>query len=370
MVDQVTIPPSQTPGVPLVYERNKAVADGEDEFDVVDDAVDAASDTVIIGPGTYGTVSVNTAGLDIIGAGPGTVIDGGGFLPLSITADDVTVSNLAATCETTSGDFAVDVPSTHNRVELERVYVLQSGSDAINLAGGNCTAERCVVRGTTGSGIVLGARSKASGCQVVAGSGKSISNNGVEIDGPYARAVNNTILDAGNHGIAWTSTSDWSAASENRIENPTNDGFVADGEGISFSGNTVTGANTVWNLANATNPSFGANSPSVPEQSITIPEQTIQNGNTYGIVINFNSFVFPTEAGVQDTSGNAPTDLTWEIVSDPHGSPTVEHSGNTKHEEISHSAGGSELNGDVEFRINNSTGGEVTAQAHFEVYGT
>lgn len=82
--------------------EGKALADDGDVYDSIQNAVDAASSWVKVGPGTFNeSITISTAGLTLTGSGDRTIITGGGDA-ISVQQPDATVSELRSECSGTA----------------------------------------------------------------------------------------------------------------------------------------------------------------------------------------------------------------------------------------------------------------------------
>lgn len=161
MVTEIIIPPTDIPGIPVPFRRNKAVLNGDKDFDTIQDAVDQSGtgDVVVVGAGTFSeSVTVTTDDLTLIGSGRATVIDGGTTgTALTINANDVTVKNLEVKTTQGGGNLfhGVILGADSNRVKLVDVTVSSSDGDGIGMLasgtdGDGHIVDRCVTFATDG----------------------------------------------------------------------------------------------------------------------------------------------------------------------------------------------------------------------------
>jgi len=144
-------------------DEGKALADDGETYDSIQDAVDAASSWVKVGPGNFNErVVITTNGLTLSGSGNKTIIqsetnsDGA----VDIDTGDVTVSDLSV-ISGNRGVSSVDVNSGSNNV-IRNVYVREATRGLRLFNNGiisGCTVENCtnvsIRPDTDGSGCIV-----------------------------------------------------------------------------------------------------------------------------------------------------------------------------------------------------------------------
>jgi len=197
--------------------EGRALADDGNTYDSVQDAVDAASSFVKVGPGTFNeSVNISTVGISLIGSGESTLIDAVSKGDAISTTDDVTVSNIAV--RTDSSSSGRGVTSGNNNV-LKNITCLNSGDIGI-APNTDSVAYNCTALNSSASGIrSLGNRVIISNCDIDnTGSRALYTTNNDNI------LANNVILNSGGHGIRLQNANDCVVIG-NRVHNSTDAGF-------------------------------------------------------------------------------------------------------------------------------------------------
>lgn len=131
---------------------DKAVDDNGATHDSIQDAVDNADDFVVVGPGTFGeTVLVDKEGLEMRGAGTGTVIDGTPGRALDISADDVNVSDMAVQNDVagaSNNNETVRVRDGSADGSLENIRAFHADGQGFRVIGENWSVRGCVATDT------------------------------------------------------------------------------------------------------------------------------------------------------------------------------------------------------------------------------
>lgn len=195
---------------------NRAVDGNNAVYDSIQDAVDAGTGLVLIGPSPGGqfnesVVIDDTAalkGTTIVGVGEATVVDGGSTGPaFDVRADEVTLERLAARTDRTSSHDAIKFDSSDGMSDprVRAVTVLEAGSDGIyvrnNTTGGyinNCIVERAGVVGIRARGKVL----NVQGCVVGDGNDDDIGTDGIVTGGGDTSVDGCVINNVGDEGIS------------------------------------------------------------------------------------------------------------------------------------------------------------------------
>lgn len=179
---------------------NKAVDDQGAEFDRIQSAVDNASDTVLVGPGTFREeVTINTQGLSIRGVGRGTHIvpkesDGttvGNGDCISPEADDITVENMRL--EGVDNAIAAGARSGST---LRSLKVSSENSTAI-VTGDNAQLIDIRVDGTGADAITANADSRIDDCEFL-----NVTDACVQPGAPGVVVADSTFVDPGGDGVS------------------------------------------------------------------------------------------------------------------------------------------------------------------------
>lgn len=182
---------------------NKAVDDNGVVHDRVQDAIDNASDFVIVGPGTFEEqLTVDSAGLSMRGAGRGTVIDGTtGDVAIDVAANDVSLASIAARTDEGQGggNYPVRVQDAAEGVVLRVVRVITGDDSAFRIIGAKTKMIACVVEYAQGQGINFTGSSEdcgAMGCII-----ENVTSIGIRLDGQRGYAIGNSVKGNGSTGI-------------------------------------------------------------------------------------------------------------------------------------------------------------------------
>lgn len=228
--------------------EGKPLADDGKLHDTVQAAENAASNFVFVPPGTFNeTVSIDTSGLTLIGAGDATVIDGGASHAIDINStgvSDVTVKNLAA--QTTGGGgntvFTVVLGGSSAGSHLvENVTVLDSDRHGILCDADDCTMSNCHISKTDNSGIYVNGGLRATVKECIIGS--DVGDSGIWIRNDDGIVSNCVITGVGTHGIATFSGPD-TVLIGNRIHNVGADGISCDSADTIVANNRISGVDT------------------------------------------------------------------------------------------------------------------------------
>jgi hypothetical protein len=187
----------------------EALADDGNTYSSVQDAVNAASGFVFVGPGTFNeSVTISTEGLTLEGSGHDTLIDGGTTgNAVDIQASDVTVRSLSVQTTAGAGNNFSGVTTTNatpNNVTVEFVTVRDSDRSGIFVqSGADNTVRGCTVNSTDTAGITNGERSIVTDCTI-----KNTGSAGIETFRDDAIVSNNIIDGASGRGIRCGATND------------------------------------------------------------------------------------------------------------------------------------------------------------------
>jgi hypothetical protein len=240
--------------------EGKPLADTGDLYSTIQDAENAASSWVFVPPGTFNeSVSIDTAGLTIAGAGYDTLIDGGTTNhAVEVTANDVTVTDLSVKTTAGSGNTYNGVQISSGGCNVVSVVVRDSDHRGIRVST-NCKVINCRIESTDSDGIYSGNRSEnpiyahnvirncgGYGIHVVAVDAIVACNiindpNSLGIfDNRHDEIyIGNRIINASDHGI-YTKGAD-NIIANNRVSDSTNSDLSDEGSGTLLDAN-LTGA--------------------------------------------------------------------------------------------------------------------------------
>ena len=205
----------------------KALADDGNLYDSVQNAVDAATGYVIVGPGTFNeSVSIGTAGLTLQGSGQGTLIDGGtNGHAVHIQANNVTVENLSVRTEPSTDDMRAGVvtDSSYSNATISNIKVRESDAEGVKVQSPNSTVDGCVALNSSGVAtiyIMSGAvNCVARNCHV-----SNDGNNGIRVTGDDSVIIGCYIENTATDGIVINSGNDC-VIGGNRIHNAGDSGI-------------------------------------------------------------------------------------------------------------------------------------------------
>jgi hypothetical protein len=215
----------------------KALADNGEVYDSVQDAENAADSFVLVGPGTFNeSVTVDTAGMTLVGSGYDTLIDGGTIGDaIKVTADNVTVRRLRVQTTQGAGNSYIGVlADTVSNCTITRVVVTGSDQDGIEiLKSTDCIVDSCHVENTDVTGISVSGSSSgtkarrviisncfvdttndSNGDTIVTGGGggcfsvivanciiRNATRNGIGFNGSDSISIGNRIINSGVDGV-------------------------------------------------------------------------------------------------------------------------------------------------------------------------
>lgn len=181
----------------------EALADDGNTYTSVQNAVNAASGWVFVGPGTFNeTVAITTAGLTIEGSGYDTLIDGGTSNDaINTGAANITIRNLSVqtTAGGGSGFDGIRAATGSDSLTIENVNVRSSDAGGILLANGNDhTVRNCQLTNIDARGIFVNGVSRT----VISGNTVSgTSTADIEVTGDDNIITNNITQGGGNNSI-------------------------------------------------------------------------------------------------------------------------------------------------------------------------
>lgn len=182
---------------------NKAVADNDAVYASVQSAVDNASDTVLVGPGTFSeAVTITTANINVIGTGPGTVIDGGSSgVAVEIDASDVTIQTVKAQTNSGSGNNAINITSSGNNADLSRIRVGDAGDNGIRATNADdVTVSDSIIESASNGGVKT-----ENGCpRAIIDNIRirtNVSGDGISLSGDSSQVSTGTVVGVGSAGL-------------------------------------------------------------------------------------------------------------------------------------------------------------------------
>jgi len=243
-MDSIRLPSSASPvttSVSQAFKNGKVIADDGNAFDTVQGAVDAANSIVKIPPETFNeSVSVNTAGLTILGSGYDThIYPSGDSLPIFCQANNVTVSNLSAQTDVNSkyepfrigadnitfdsltarhgggGGFKSAASQNYKDILFNNCHVGSADSYGIAFGAVNSVCINCTVNNCEDGGISNGENTVIANNIV-----RNTNGNGMYIGRSDSTVYGNRIHNSSDRGI-YANTTD-SVIVNNRVSGSTN----------------------------------------------------------------------------------------------------------------------------------------------------
>jgi hypothetical protein len=243
--------------------NGEPMADTGKTYSTVQGAVDAASSWVFVPPRTYNeSVTVETEGLTLRGAGYNTLITDSSGSAIKISANSIAIENISV--ETTGGtNNAINDSEGISNISLDKVAVRDTTSKGIELSGSTeSTITSCIVKTTSENGAIHGGDKciirncvveETAGSSFPAGiivredsvaSSNIVSNTdyqGVVVNGPDGIAVGNRIISSGNDGIRVNG--DDCIVANNRISDSGSSDIDDRGSNTTLDGNLTGSAN-------------------------------------------------------------------------------------------------------------------------------
>lgn len=206
------LPHAKIPGVPTSWGRDLVVADGDLEFTNIQDAVDAADSSVIVGPGTYDeSVLVEKDGLTIRGVGQdATIINGGVGSGVFLSGTNLHLRDMTVNSDPGGNNSAVFVTDrlgqTNHSVSVTRVTVNESGSHGIHADGAtNTRVTECTLAPPSGgvisqSGIRYSVNT-VDGTLIGNFTSAGVTDDGIAILSDNTTVFGNQCFNGGRHGV-------------------------------------------------------------------------------------------------------------------------------------------------------------------------
>lgn len=243
--------------------ERKPLADDGSLYDTVQAAENAASSFVFVPPGTFNeSVTIDTAGLTLLGSGRATLINGLNIdHAIEVNAANVTVENLSV--QTTSGGGAnydgVNVFASGTNSTIKCVTVRDSDDSGIQVNADDVNVSNCFIEACDGRSIsVAGVRVIVSSCHIDVSSGggdlvfdetdDGIIENNVQVSGTanngiYVRnspsadciVIGNRVANADTYGIIVQG--DDNIVANNRVSDSGNTDVSDQGTGTTLDAN-------------------------------------------------------------------------------------------------------------------------------------
>jgi hypothetical protein len=206
--------------------ERKPLADDGALHDTVQDAVNAAGSFVFVPPGTFNeSVTIDTAGLTLLGSGRATLIDGGTINhAIIVDGPNISVDSLSVKTSAGSGNSYAGVRSNSNAdsASIKNVVIRDSDATGIDFRDGADNAYiNCTVEASDGASLQATAeRTTCTGC-IVESSGETGIKFSLADDSIIA---NNIVKSSSDDGILVNGND--MVVGSNRVINSTNDGIV------------------------------------------------------------------------------------------------------------------------------------------------
>jgi parallel beta-helix repeat protein len=207
--------------------ERKPLADTGELYDSIQAAENDASAFIFVPPGTFNeSVTIDTAGLTLLGCGRASLINGGTIGDaINITADNVTVESLSV--ETTAGGGnlhnGITVDTGGDSCTFSNIHVTQSDNDGFFISdGADHSVENCYVENADDRPIQSQRpRTLVTGCVVENSAG------GIRLDSDADDSIvaNCIVRDSSGNGINLKPTGGDCIAIGNRVDNTAQDGI-------------------------------------------------------------------------------------------------------------------------------------------------
>lgn len=221
--------------------NGKVLADDGNLYDTVQAAENSASDWIFIGVGTFSeSVTVDTSGLDINGAGRGSLVDGGSSDAFVINAANVSIEDIAV--QTTAGDGnnvdGISTDTNADTVTVRNVWVIDSDQHGVALTNGtDHSVSEVIVEASDDDGIrVSGDDSQVRDNRVLG----TDSGHGINGSGNDQIITDNRVAGAGDDGINISGTDQ--ILTENRVSGSANDDIDDSSATTPATSTNITGA--------------------------------------------------------------------------------------------------------------------------------
>lgn len=190
-----------------VVSRGKVFADDGELYDHPNDAEEAATDFIQLGPGTFESFGISTPGLAVRGSGSGTLVDGESGGAINIGADNVTVADLDVTHLLEGDDRTLIYGDSSVGSTLRNVTIRQSDGRAV-WSGESWDIVGCTFESSSNSAVYLPhVKTKVVRCTFGSGVHEGIdadlgpSNNNSFINNFFDNVQNSSIMAGGINDI-------------------------------------------------------------------------------------------------------------------------------------------------------------------------
>lgn len=213
----------------------KVLADDGSVYDTIQAAENGASSWIRIGPGRFNeSVTVDTGGLSVLGAGNSTIVDGGSSGDaIQINASNVRISDFSVRTDKERGGDGVGVGSNCDAPKIHDMKVIQAGDNGISLrdSGDDAIVSNCVVEDAEEDGLET-TRIRGLFVNCIVKNTRSVY--GIQIDDAAVTADDNIVancifMNSASNGIAINDSNDCIIYG-NRVHS-------AGGDGISLNSN-------------------------------------------------------------------------------------------------------------------------------------
>jgi parallel beta-helix repeat protein len=241
--------------------ERKPLADDGALYDTVQAAENAASSFVFVPPGTFNeSVTIDTAGLTLLGSGRATLIDGNNSgVAIDVTASNVDINQLSVRTDDGSGYSGISCSASD--LKVSNIHVQNTDSEGIVSNATRTTVINSRVEGWAARGIRTvsgGDKSKIIGNIVTttktAAPCIQVDNDSIiahnvtdgSDDGIYANnsdniIIGNRVMNAADHGIVVTGTTADTIVANNRVSDSGNADIFNGGSNTTLDAN-LTGA--------------------------------------------------------------------------------------------------------------------------------
>lgn len=207
--------------------ERKPLADDGSLYDSIQAAENAASSFVFVPPGTFNeSVTIDTAGLTLLGSGNSTIINGGAGEAVLVNASNVSLEQFTARRdEDATSVHTIDTSSSITDTSVTDVTVDASGSNGIVIRGDNSLVSNCNISNTPSRALNIFGES-------VIIKNNIINDASIGIQADDAIVVANTSFDSsdGTDGaIVISSTANDCLIGSNRVHNSNSDGITNKG---------------------------------------------------------------------------------------------------------------------------------------------
>lgn len=219
-------------------DEGKALADDGETYDSIQDAVDAASSWVKVGPGTFNeSLYLTTANLSVFGSGDKTIVHSTSSPCFDIVSDNIRVNNLKVT-----GDSSVNLISINSTNATIDNCTGDGGNRFISnsdFGGAKIVNNNCANTNDQGIGGFQ------EGAIVAHNIVKNTGEQGITSGNPANVVIaNNTVIDAGTDGIILPPNSHDSIIIGNTVDGYGSTGITVTATDCIIANNRIIGSGT------------------------------------------------------------------------------------------------------------------------------